>query len=68
MGCNDVKIWVKYMSNRMSKRILVTMPDQLEAGLKAEAERQGRSLSNLCSYLLEKSYEELQTEKSEEKK
>lgn len=56
------------MSNQMSKRILVTMPDQLEAALKAEAERQGRSLSNLCSYLLEKSYEELQSDKSEEKK
>ena len=56
------------MSKPMSKRILVTVPDKLEASLKAEADRQGRSLSNLCSYLLEKSYEALELEQSEEKK
>ena len=56
------------MSKLMSKRILVTIPDQLEIGLKAEAERQGRSLSNLCSYLLETAWREHKDDFVREKK
>jgi metal-responsive CopG/Arc/MetJ family transcriptional regulator len=40
------------------KRIAASVPDQLYASLDRLAEQEGRSLSNLISYLLERSIDE----------
>lgn len=44
----------------MSKRIQVTVPDRLAAELEKWADYDGRPLSNLCAYLLEKAVREAQ--------
>jgi hypothetical protein len=41
------------MSNPVSKRVLVTLPDVLAADLEAWAEYQGRPTANLASFLIE---------------
>jgi len=40
------------------KRIAASVPDQLYRNLESLAESEGRSLSNLISYLLERSLDE----------
>ncbi|MEB3360129.1 MAG: hypothetical protein VKK04_25615 [Synechococcales bacterium] len=42
----------------MSKRIQVTLPDRLAEDLERWADYEGRSLANLCAYLLENSIRE----------
>ena len=37
----------------MAKRIWATVPDAIEKYLQEWADKEGRSISNLCAYLLE---------------
>lgn len=46
------------MTSRGMKPLSATIPDKLEARLKALAKAEGRSLSNLVSYLLERGIDE----------
>jgi hypothetical protein len=41
------------MSNLVSKRVLVTLPDVLAADLEKWAEYQGRPTANLAAFLIE---------------
>ncbi|NEQ21631.1 MAG: hypothetical protein F6K28_20935 [Microcoleus sp. SIO2G3] len=42
----------------MAKKVFASVSDQLAAKLEARAEEEGRSLSNLISYLLEREMED----------
>lgn len=48
------------MDKRVSKRVMVTLPDEVAKALEAWAERQGRPTANLAAYLLETSIREAQ--------
>jgi len=41
------------MNKEMAKRIWATVPDAVEKYLQDWADKDGRSVSNLCAYLLE---------------
>jgi hypothetical protein len=41
------------MNKEMAKRIWATVPDAVEKYLQDWADKDGRSISNLCAYLLE---------------
>lgn len=47
-----------FINSDMSRRIQVTVPDQIAADLEKLAHSQGRSLSNLAAHLLEKALNE----------
>ena len=44
---------------RSSKRISITIPFSIAKQLEAQSDREGRSLSNLAAYLLERSISEI---------
>lgn len=48
----------KQKSSDMAQRVLVNIPDKLKEALKQEAEDQGRTLSDLCGFLLETAWRE----------
>ena len=50
------------MAKRMAKRVFASVPDYLAKLLEWKAEKDGRSLSNLVSLLLELHASELQQE------
>ena len=52
----------------MAQRVLVNVPDKLKEDLKAEAEYQGRTLSDLCGFLLETAWREHKDDFVKEKK
>lgn len=43
------------MSSSMSKKVQVVLPDYLYSVLEDKADKEGRSMSNLCAFLLESS-------------
>jgi len=49
----------KQLLFRSSKRISITIPFSIAKQLEAQSDREGRSLSNLASYLLERSISEI---------
>jgi hypothetical protein len=49
---NDIRARVA-AAKRAPRRISVTVSDYVAATLEAQSTRQGRSVSNLCAYLLE---------------
>lgn len=49
----------------MSKRIQVTVPDRLAEELEKWADYDGRPVSNLCAYLLERAVSEAKREGAE---
>lgn len=53
------------MMSGMSKRIQVTLPDRLADDLEKWADYDGRPLSNLAAYLLEKAVAEARKEGAE---
>jgi hypothetical protein len=48
----------QFLDSEMSKRIQVTLPDKALADLEKWANDEGRSVSNLASYLLQKALDE----------
>ena len=48
----------QFINLDMSKRIQVTVPDKAAADLEKWANSEGRSVSNLASYLLQKAIDE----------
>lgn len=50
------------MIDSMSKRIQVTVPDRLAEELEKWADYDGRPVSNLCAYLLERAVSEAKRE------
>lgn len=50
------------MMDAMSKRIQVTVPDRLADELEKWADYDGRPVSNLCAYLLERAVSEAKRE------
>ncbi|MDS1347695.1 ribbon-helix-helix domain-containing protein [Planktothrix agardhii] len=48
----------RFINSDMSKRIQVTLPDQIATDLEKLAHSQGRSVSNLAAHLLEKALNE----------
>lgn len=50
------------MMDPMSKRIQVTIPDRLAEELEKWADYDGRPISNLCAYLLERAVSEAKRE------
>ncbi len=52
----------------MAQRVLVNIPDKLKEDLKLEAEYQGRTLSDLCGFLLETAWREHKDDFVKEKK
>lgn len=53
------------MMDFMSKRIQVTVPDRLAEELEKWADYDGRPVSNLCAYLLERAVSEAKREGAE---
>jgi predicted CopG family antitoxin len=49
----------------MAKRVFATVSDQLEKRLKERAEKEGRSVSDLIAYLLEREMENWNTQSAE---
>ncbi len=48
----------QFIDSEMSKRIQVTLPDKALTDLEKWADDEGRSVSNLASYLLQKAIDE----------
>ena len=52
--------------SKVAKKIFSTVSDQLAEKLEKRAEQEGRSLSNLISYLLERDMEDWQPQSKEQ--
>jgi phosphate uptake regulator len=50
----------------VAKKVFASVSDQLSKKLEERAEAEGRSLSNLISYLLEREMEDWQTPKNDQ--
>ncbi len=55
------------MNNQVAKKVFASVSDQLAEKLEKRAETEGRSLSNLISYLLEREMEDWHPPKKDNK-
>ncbi|WP_315861606.1 ribbon-helix-helix domain-containing protein [[Limnothrix rosea] IAM M-220] len=53
------------MSETMSKRFQVTLPDAVYAELEAKAKNEGRPVANLAAFLIEASIKKLEPKESD---